>query len=133
MAGATYPANAAAKTITEDNINGLPVRIVDQTGASMTTSAGLPTKDGQTTPKGFQQITALGAVVALTPPAGATIAVVVAETSSVRWRDDGVAPTASVGMLLAAGTYLTFTDTNLAAVQFIQTAAGAVLDVAYYA
>jgi len=133
MAGATYPANAAAKTITEDNVNGLPVRLVDQTGASMTTSAGLPTKDGQITPKGFQQITALGAVVALTPPAGATIAVVVAETSSVRWRDDGVAPTASVGMLLAAGTYLTFTDTNLAAVQFIQTAAGAVLDVAYYA
>ena len=51
---------------------------------------------------GYQQITSLTASTALTVPAGATLAVIVPESQSVRWRDDGVAPTASVGMPLTS-------------------------------
>ena len=81
---------------------------------------------------GYQQITSLSASTALTVPAGATMALIVAETQAVRWRDDGTAPTASVGMPLATGTSLSY-DGDLKAIRFIQQTASAVLNVSYYA
>ena len=49
-----------------------------------------------------------------------------------RWRDDGTAPTATVGMLLSAGQTQTFSG-DLAALKFIQTGAGvATLNVSFY-
>ncbi len=44
-------------------------------------------------PKGYQQITDLSSAVSLTVPNGANYAIIEAETQSVRWRDDGTAPT----------------------------------------
>ena len=85
-----------------------------------------------TTVLGYQQITSLSASTALTVPAGATMALIVAETQAVRWRDDGTAPTASVGMPLATGTSLSY-DGDLKAIRFIQQTASAVLNVSYYA
>jgi hypothetical protein len=81
---------------------------------------------------GYQQITSLSASTALTVPVGATMALIVAETQAVRWRDDGTAPTASVGMPLVTGTSLSY-DGDLKAVRFIQQTASATLNVAYYA
>ena len=81
---------------------------------------------------GYQQITSLSASTALTVPAGATMALIVAETQAVRWRDDGTAPTASVGMPLAVGTSLSY-DGDLRAIRFIQQTASATLNVSYYA
>ena len=81
---------------------------------------------------GYQQITSLSASTALTVPVGATMALIVAETQAVRWRDDGAAPTASVGMPLATGTSLSY-DGDLKAIRFIQQTASAVLNVSYYA
>ena len=81
---------------------------------------------------GYQQITSLSASTALTVPVGATMALIVAETQAVRWRDDGTAPTASVGMPLATGTSLSY-DGDLKAIRFIQQTASAVLNVSYYA
>ena len=81
---------------------------------------------------GYQQITSLSASTALTVPAGATMALIVAETQVVRWRDDGTAPTASVGMPLAVGTSLSY-DGDLKAIRFIQQTASATLNVSYYA
>ncbi len=81
---------------------------------------------------GYQQITSLSASIALTVPAGATMALIVAETQAVRWRDDGTAPTASVGMPLATGTSLSY-DGDLKAIRFIEQTASAVLNVSYYA
>ena len=81
---------------------------------------------------GYQQITSLSASTALTVPVGATMALIVAETQAVRWRDDGTAPTASVGMPLAVGTSLSY-DGDLRAIRFIQQTASAVLNVSYYA
>jgi len=81
---------------------------------------------------GYQQITSLSSAAGLTPPQGATMALIVAETQGVRWRDDGTNPTASVGMPIAAGAYLNY-DGDLNRVKFIEQTASAKLNVSYYA
>ena len=81
---------------------------------------------------GYQQITSLSSASGLTPPQGATMALVVAETQGVRWRDDGTDPTASVGMPIAAGAYLNY-DGDLNRVKFIEQTASAKLNISYYA
>lgn len=92
-----------------------------------------------TTCLGYQQITSLSAASGLTVPTLApdgsfqkpTFALIVAETQGVRWRDDGTAPTASVGMPLAAGVPLQY-DGDLNKIQFIEQAASAKLNISYY-
>jgi hypothetical protein len=89
---------------------------------------------------GYQQITSLSASTALTVPTvdpnglnvKPTIAIIVSETAGVRWRDDGVAPTGTVGMPLAAGVTLQY-DGDLSRIRFIQQSAGAILNISYYA
>ena len=85
-----------------------------------------------TTCLGYQQITSLTSSTALTVPAGASLALIVPETQNVRWRDDGVDPTASVGMLVPANSSMSY-DGDLKAIRFIAVASGAVLNVSYYA
>lgn len=88
---------------------------------------------------GYQQITTLSSATNLTVPttdlnglsAKPTLALIVAETQNVRWRDDGIAPTASVGMPLAAGVTLQY-DGDLSRIQFIEQTAGARLNISYY-
>lgn len=82
-------------------------------------------------PLGYEQITALSAAASLTPPAGADFALIQAVTQNVRWRDDGTAPTATVGMQLAAGDTLAY-DGDLSTFQAIEEAASAELNVVYY-
>ncbi len=86
------------------------------------------------TPKGYQQITSatLATSTALTVPGGATFALIQCEAVDVRWRDDGSAPTASVGVLLFGGSQQFFYG-DLAALRFIRTAAGSIINVSYYA
>lgn len=93
------------------------------------------TKPAILTPLGYQQIVGLVAATNLTPPTGATYAFITVETQSVRWRDDGTAPTIAIGMLEASGSSpprLNPYSGNLSAIQFIQTAATATLDISYY-
>lgn len=85
-----------------------------------------------TTCLGYQQITSLSSSTALTVPAGATLALIVPETQNVRWRDDGVAPTATVGMLVPANSSMSY-DGDLKAIRFIAATSGAILNVSYYA
>lgn len=80
---------------------------------------------------GYQQITSLSSATALTVPLGATIALIQAETQDVRWRDDGTSPTASVGMIIGAGTTLPYTG-DLNAIKFIEATASAKLNISYY-
>lgn len=80
---------------------------------------------------GYQQITDLTAVVGLTVPAGTGVAVIQAEGAPVRWRDDGNAPTASVGMRVPIGSELRY-DGDPNALRFIQEASGAKLNISYY-
>ena len=81
---------------------------------------------------GYQQITSLSSAASLTPPQGATLALIVPETQAIRWRDDGTDPTASVGMPVAAGSYLSY-DGDLNRIKFIQQSASAKINVSYYA
>lgn len=81
---------------------------------------------------GYQQITNLTLSTALTVPDGATLALIVPEAQTVRWRDDGVAPTASVGMPVAALSSMSY-DGDLKKIRFIAATAGAILNVSYYA
>jgi len=88
---------------------------------------------------GYQQITSLSSAASLTVPTQdkqgnlkqPTFALIIAETQNVRWRDDGVAPTASVGMLLAAGVPLQY-DGDLTNIKFIEQTASAKLNISYY-
>lgn len=82
--------------------------------------------------KGYQQLTSLAAATALTVPAGTSFALINAETQDVRWRDDGTDPSATVGMLIAAGSTLQYEAADLAIIKFIQTAASAKLNISYY-
>lgn len=93
-----------------------------------------------TTRLGYQQITSLSASTGLTVPqvdlnglaCKPSIAIITAETQGVRWRDDDVAPTASVGMPLASGATLQY-DGDLTKIRFIEQTASAKLNVTYYA
>ena len=89
---------------------------------------------------GYQQITDLTSAVGLTVPhrdvnglsCKPTIAVIIASSNPVRWRDDDVDPTATVGMPLVDGTALQY-DGDLTKIKFIETAAGTTLNISYYA
>lgn len=81
---------------------------------------------------GYQQITSLSSAASLTVPTGATLALIICQTQAVRWRDDKTAPTGTVGMPLAVGTLLEY-DGDLKNIQFIEQAASAALNIAYYA
>lgn len=93
-----------------------------------------------TTRLGYQQITSLSAAAGLTVPSTdlnglacrPSIALITPETQGVRWRDDDVNPTASVGMPLAAGVTLQY-DGDLTKIKFIEQTASAKLNVTYYA
>jgi hypothetical protein len=61
-----------------------------------------------------------------------TFALIVAETEAVRWRDDGVNPTTTVGMPLAVGVPLQY-DGDLSRIKFIEQTSGGVLNISYYA
>ena len=89
---------------------------------------------------GYQQITDLDPAVGLTVPtknlsglaSTPSIALITPEAQAVRWRDDGVAPTATVGMPLAVGVTLQY-DGDLTQIQFFEQAGGAKLNIRYYA
>ena len=91
---------------------------------------------------GYQQLTGMAASTALAVPTVTVenvasfrpqLALLQAEGQNVRWRDDGIAPTATVGMLLIAGSDPYPYDGVLTNIRFIQAAGGAILNVSFYA
>lgn len=92
-----------------------------------------------TTCFGYQQITNLSAAAGLTVPTVTpeglngkpVFALVIAEGAPVRWRDDGVAPSTSVGMPLAVGVPLQY-DGDLNKIRFIQQSASGIINISYY-
>ena len=81
---------------------------------------------------GYQQITSLSSATGLTPPQGATLALIVPESQNVRWRDDGTNPTASVGMPIFVGASLSY-DGDFNKIKFIEESASAKINVSFYA
>jgi hypothetical protein len=83
-------------------------------------------------PLGYVQLTSLASATGLSNiPAKATTALLCAEAQAIRWRDDGVAPTATVGMQIAVGSCVQYYG-KLTAIQFIQSTAGAILNASFY-
>jgi hypothetical protein len=83
-------------------------------------------------PLGYQQIAVSGTAGGLTVPEGATMAVFTVDAASVRWRDDGTAPTASAGMTIR-DTDAPFEYTgDLEAIEFIAVSGSPVLNISYY-
>ena len=60
-----------------------------------------------------------------------TLVVINAEAQGLRWRDDGVAPTSSVGMLIPSGATFEYTG-NISNLRIINAAAGAIANLAFY-
>lgn len=93
-----------------------------------------------TTRLGYQQITSLSSATNLTVPTKdlnglnqrPVIALITPEGQAVRWRDDNIAPTASVGMPLAVGVTLQY-DGDLTQIQFIEQTSGGKINISYYA
>lgn len=83
---------------------------------------------------GYQQVTGMSASTPLpSRPAVVRRAIIQAEAQAIRWRDDGTAPTATVGMLIPAGGELRYDGADMSAFRMIQVTAGAIANVAYYA
>lgn len=80
---------------------------------------------------GYQQLSSLSSAAGLTPPSGSVEAFVICTGQTVYWRDDGTAPTATIGMPLPINTPFPYTA-NLVAIKFIQTQASAVCNVSYF-
>lgn len=83
-------------------------------------------------PLGYQQYTSLSSATNLSGyPPEATIAEIIVEAQGIRYRDDGTAPTSSIGMPVAAGNAFQYSG-DLSAIQFIQQTSGAIINVSYY-
>lgn len=81
----------------------------------------------------YVQMSSLSSAVALSSiPTGAKVALLQAEQQAVRFRCDGVNPTASVGLILTEGQ-LVFINTPLENVRVIEATAGAKLNIQYFA
>ncbi len=88
---------------------------------------------GRNAPLLVGQIAVLTAAVGFTTvPQGATYVMVQCTGKAVRYSDDGVSPTASTGMSVMLGTTLIYNG-DMKAIKFIETAATAVIDFAFYA
>ena len=93
-------------------------------------------------PLGFQQLTTsqLGTTVGLTLPGDNVICALISiegtvGTDTVRWRDDGTAPTSSIGMLMNQGTTANpplLYSGDLTKIQFIKAAGNPILNISYY-
>jgi hypothetical protein len=93
---------------------------------------------GYRRPLGYQQLTTamLQSSVGFTMPtvpAGMSVgyAVVQCNGGTVRWRDDGVAPTATVGMSIASGAELDYVG-EMTAIRFISSSSEPTCDVSLY-
>lgn len=92
---------------------------------------------GYRRPVGYKQITSLATAVGLTlpnAPAGTQIGAAIIQnntTGTVRWRDDGTAPTSTVGMLIPAGGELDYFG-EMTAIQFVSASGSPILDISYY-
>ena len=93
------------------------------------------TVPGAVTPLGYCALSVGASAVGLSScaggiPAGAIFAYITPETAAVRYRDDGTAPTATVGYPVSPGQQLTYGG-PMSAVQFIAQSGTSTLDVLF--
>lgn len=74
-----------------------------------------------------------GAAAAAGIPNGTLLLIIQPQVQAIRWRDDGVAPTATVGYPLAVGGELRYTGNGRNQLRVISQTAGAIVNVVAYA
>lgn len=87
-------------------------------------------------PLGYCQLTSLTASTGLAScasgiPNNATLAILSVEGAAIRWRDDGTAPTSSVGQPVKVDQAYSYSGT-LSALRIIQQSASATVNVSFY-
>jgi hypothetical protein len=109
----------------EPHRHQLPLVVVSPALAEVTTTGGyVSTGAGQ---YGL----AIDSATGLTVPVGTSVAEICVENQAMRYRDDGTAPTASVGIPVTVNTCFQYAG-PLNKVKFISQTAGATLDISYY-
>lgn len=114
--------------------------IASLSGTSKAAPGGCMDPNASLNPFAFEQITvsstAVGFTTATFAPSGsgkADMAVVDVETNAIRYRADGLNPTAAVGSPIAAsGSFTVCGQASIQVVRFIRQTADATLDVHYY-
>lgn len=103
----------------------LPVMLIGPTGGYAGTR--------QLFPLGFLQVPLSTTIVSElpAPPTGTAIALLKIEGGPARYRDDGIDPTATVGMPMAVGESLVY-DALMIDMRLIAQSNGSIVDVAYY-
>lgn len=74
-----------------------------------------------------------GSAAAAGIPVGTLLLIIQPQTQAIRWRDDGVVPTATVGYPLAVGAELRYTGNGRNQLRVISQVAGAIVNVLAYA
>jgi hypothetical protein len=92
---------------------------------------------GAMVPVGYCQLTATGSAAEVSTctggiPVGTSVAYITVETANIRWRDDGVAPTASVGMLIVAAAPVLLYQGDITKMQVIAVSGSPVIDISFY-
>jgi len=83
-------------------------------------------------PLGYVQLSNPTSATGLSPPPGARTALIVVSSGNIRFRDDGAAPTSSLGLLLVAGGQPFGYAGRLSALQFIAASGTPVVDITFY-
>lgn len=117
-------------------LNFLKLRSGKYKSTAVTPGEPLPVlADANWVPVGFTRVVSIDTVAAgiTSPPAGVCKAVIQAEGQTVRYRDDGVDPTASVGwgILVAAGGQITYIG-DLSKLKFLAATAGGWVNISMY-
>lgn len=127
-------------------LNDGNVELVDSSGNPLDISGGnleiavapgqsIATNPNTLVPLGFEQLSVTNVAVGLTVPVNAKLALIENDTSvgnPVRWRDDGVAPTAAIGMSLEKGVSFEYTG-DLSAIEFVRKGgSNSTLNISYY-
>lgn len=122
--GATFTISG----MTPSGYNGSFVAITGTTGSTLV--AALATDPGTATVMGTL-VASLSASTALSPPAGATSVLIQATTAAIRFRDDGVVPSATVGFPLAVSTPIVYAG-NVRNLRLFAQTGSPVVDLLYY-
>src|SRR6267142_329501 len=94
------------------------------------------TATGFTIPLGYCQLTSIAASTLVSTcaggiPARTGWAIICVETAAIRWRDDGTAPTTSVGMPIAVGGCFNYSGT-FATLRVIAQTGSPVVNISFY-
>lgn len=66
-------------------------------------------------------------------PDGTSLIRITPEAQAIRYRDDGTAPTTTVGMPVPVGTTLAYTGANMPGLRIVSSVAGSIVNVILYA